>query len=235
MEACRMNDARSRDEFDDLASPSSVAWAVFGAAVGAVIALMVLPRAVPLLVASLASPQPKVWWHLSRASGMVAYGLLATSMLLGLLLSTRFAKTWPGTARAFALHEHASILALAFALFHAIVLLGDRHTTFTLAEIVTPFGASHRPVAVGLGQLAIYGVTLLVASFYVRKRIGQRAWRWIHFASFAVFVMALVHGLVAGTDRVIMIAGVVPAALVLFFGIFRGLAAMTQERRANAR
>lgn len=130
--------ARSQPEglegLDDLASPLAAGWTVAGAAFGAGAALIVLPWAVPALAVSLSGPEPKAWWYLARASGLVSFALLAASMLLGLLLSTRFAKTWPGNAAAFALHEHASVLGLAFALFHALVLLGDRHTPLRVAE-----------------------------------------------------------------------------------------------------
>jgi predicted ferric reductase len=212
------------DDLDDLASPQSIAWALGGVLVGVAFALVVLPDVVPPLARALSSPQPRTWWHLSRASGLVAYGLLEASMLLGLLLSTRFAKTWPGTATAFALHEHASTLGLAFATFHALVLLGDRHTPFALAQLALPFGAAYRPLAVGAGQLAVYGSALLVGSFYVRKRIGQRAWRLVHFASFLVFALTLAHALAAGTDQVVVLVGSVPIAALLFFATYRLLA-----------
>jgi predicted ferric reductase len=223
-----MNDTTSRTmtELDELGSPQTIAWALGGVAVGAALALVVLPDVTPALAASLSSAQPRTWWYLSRASGLVSYALLSASMLLGLLLSTRFARAWPGNAAAFALHEHASVLGLAFGLFHALVLLGDRHTPFSAVELVLPFGAAYRPLALGLGQLALYGTALLVFSFYVRKRIGQRAWRVLHFGSFVVFVLALSHGLAAGTDRGVMLVGIVPVAAVLFFGCYRALATL---------
>lgn len=211
--------ASRTDDLDDLASPQTIAWALGGVFVGVTLALVVLPDVVPALARALSAPQPRIWWHLSRASGLVAYGLLEASMLLGLLLSTRFAKTWPGTATAFALHEHASILGLAFATFHALVLLGDQHTPFALVEVALPFGAAHRPLAVGAGQLAVYGSALLVGSFYVKKRIGQSAWRLVHFASFLVFALTLAHAVAAGTDRGVVLVGSIPVVALIFLAI----------------
>jgi DMSO/TMAO reductase YedYZ heme-binding membrane subunit len=37
-------------------------------------------------------------------------------------------------------------------------------------------------------------------SFSVRRRIGLRNWRRLHWATYLVFVLATVHGLTAGTD-----------------------------------
>lgn len=188
---------------------------------GLALALAVLPDLAPLLADSLSAPQPKTWWYLSRASGLTSYALLSASMLLGLLLSTRFAREWPGGPAAFAFHEHTAILGLAFGLFHGLVLMGDRHTTFTLAEILLPFDASYRPLAIGVGQIAFYGVAILVASSYFRKRLGQRVWRWIHFTSFGVFVLASAHSVIAGTDRAALVVGIAPVAGVVFLAIFR--------------
>jgi len=217
----RMRPAGDLDEYAELTSAAGVAWALIGALVGAALALFVLPEVAPALARSLTSAQPRAWWYLSRASGLSAYAALSVSMLLGLLLSTRLAQRWPGKATTFSLHEHASVLGLALAVFHSLVLLGDRHTPFALAEVLLPFGAAYRSVALGFGQLALYGTALLVASFHVRARLGQRAWRLLHFVSFAVYALALAHGLVAGTDRTAVLVGLVPAAVALCFTIFR--------------
>jgi sulfoxide reductase heme-binding subunit YedZ len=38
------------------------------------------------------------------------------------------------------------------------------------------------------------------ASFALRRRIGARAWRRLHWATYAVFAAATAHGVMAGTD-----------------------------------
>lgn len=197
---------------------------VVGAVGGGLLALCALQLGGDALVDALSGPQPKVWWYLSRASGIVSFGLLATSMAFGLLLSTRFAKSWPGAPIALTLHRDGSIVGVAFAVFHALFLLGDRHTTFTLAELALPLGAAYRPAVLGLGQLAVYGAALLVVSFYVRKRIGARAWRALHYGSFGVFALGLAHGLIAGPDWALLVAlAAAPCAVVLTLVFFRVL------------
>jgi DMSO/TMAO reductase YedYZ heme-binding membrane subunit len=39
-----------------------------------------------------------------------------------------------------------------------------------------------------------------IASFYVRKRIGYKTWRALHYGTFAVLILVLLHGIYAGTD-----------------------------------
>jgi predicted ferric reductase len=140
-------------------------------------------------------------WYLSRASAFVAYVLLWWSMILGLSITNRLARAWPGGPAAADLHEHASLLGLGFGLLHALVLLGDQYIGYTLSQILIPFAsAGYRTLWVGLGQISLYLTALITFSFYVRRWIGARAWRTIHFLSFVVFVLALLHGLFSGTD-----------------------------------
>jgi predicted ferric reductase len=140
-------------------------------------------------------------WYLSRASAFVAYVLLWWSMVLGLLITNHLARIWPSGPVAGDLHEHASLLGLGFGVLHALVLLGDQYIGYSLPQILFPFtSASYRPLWVGLGQISLYLLALVTLSFYVRRWIGARTWRLLHFLSFAVFVLALAHGLFSGTD-----------------------------------
>ncbi len=111
------------------------------------------------------------------------------------------ARLWPGAPAAFAIHEYVSLLGLAFALFHALILLGDRYINFTVAQIFMPFSTlNYRPTWTGIGQLAFYLWLIVALSFYVRSSIGQKTWRTIHYLSFVLYIMGLAHGLFAGTD-----------------------------------
>ena len=90
---------------------------------------------------------------------------------------------------------------MVFALFHALVLLGDHYINFTLAQVLMPFTtAGYRPFWVGVGQLGFYLWIIIVVSFYIRSIIGQKTWRAFHYASFVLYLMGLFHGLFSGTD-----------------------------------
>lgn len=168
---------------------------------GAFAAIVVLPSWIPALTASLSGESPKVYWHLSRSMAFVAFGLLWLSMVFGLLISSKLAPLWPGGPTAFELHQHTGLLGLAFALFHGLILLGDHYMSYTLVQILVPFtSTNYRPQWVGLGQVGLYLMMLVGLSVYVQQWIGKRMWRLIHFLSFMLFVLVLVHGLGSGTD-----------------------------------
>lgn len=221
----------THDEYDAL--PPAMAFhtlaiMLLAVVIGAIAAVVVLPAWLPGLSSSLAGSQPKAYWYLSRASAFVAYALLWLSMAMGLIMTNKLARVWPGGPTAFDLHQHASLLGLAFALFHGLILIGDRYTNYTVGQLLVPFASSnYRPVWVGLGQIGFYLLAGVGLSFYVRRRIGQRRWRVIHYLSFAVFALALVHGLFSGTDSVLpWVRSIywVSAGSLLFLTIYRVLA-----------
>ena len=222
---------RSVESLDDLQSSISLKSAIgllLAMASGAVLAAVVLPALLPGLAASLVSAAPKAYWYLSRASAFVAFALVWASMIFGLLMTSRTAKVWPGGPAAFDLHQFTSLLGLAVALFHVLVLLGDQYAGYSLAQLLLPFNSvNYKPLWVGIGQIAFYIAVLVSFTFYIRKQITQRGWRLIHFASFASFVAVLAHGLMSGTDTGTVWASAiywVAGGSVLFLTLFRILA-----------
>jgi hypothetical protein len=181
-------------------SAGTVGLLALSAAGGALLAVS-LPSLLPGLAASLLGPEPTAYWYLSRSTAFVAYALLWLAMALGLMMTNKLARLWPGGPLAFDLHEHASILGLAFGLFHALILLGDRYANYSLAQILVPFASGGaRAGWVGLGQVGLYLMSVVGLSFYVRPLIGRAGWRLIHFLSFATFGLALLHGVMSGSD-----------------------------------
>ncbi len=182
-------------------SPKMLIGLLAAALAGAALAVVVLPPFVPALAQAASGESPKAYWFLARSSAFVAFVLLWLSTAAGLLMTGKLAQATLGQWLAFELHQFASLLGLAFALFHALILLGDRYINYSLAQLLLPFGsANYRPLEVGLGQLAFYMSAVIAFSFYVRRWIGTRLWRVLHFLSFAAFALALAHGIFSGTD-----------------------------------
>jgi predicted ferric reductase len=200
---------------------------------GLLVAVLILPSWLPNLSFSLGGDAPKVYWYLSRATAFVSLSLLWLSMALGLGMTNKMARLWPGAPAAFALHEYVSLLGLAFAVFHAIIILGDHYINFTLLQLLIPFSTTdYRPFWVGLGQLAFYTWLILAASFYIRPLIGQRFWRLLHYASFGMYLMGIFHGLFGGTDASARWAQNyywITTGSLLFLLIYRVLAAVMDK------
>lgn len=168
---------------------------------GAIAAAVILPVWLPGLTQSLLGTEPKAFWYLARTTGVVAYVLLWLTMVFGMVVSNKMARLWNGGPTAVELHQFLTWLAITFGLFHALILMGDTYIKSTLVQVITPFGyTGYEPFWVGIGQIAFYLALLVAASFYVRKQIGYRAWRILHYVSFVVFMMLTAHGILTGTD-----------------------------------
>jgi len=206
---------------------------------GVLAAAFVLPAWLPGLSESLLGPEPKAYWYLSRASGLAAFGLVWLSMVWGVLLTSRAARQWPGVVSAGDVHQHVSLLGLGFGLFHGLILLGDRYANYKLSQILVPFTTSgYRPLWVGIGQLGFYALAIVALSFYLRPWLSNRAWRTIHLLSFGVYLSALAHGVLSGTDSGVPWISAFhwsSAGLLLFLTIYRILVSRFSRSRIAQR
>jgi sulfoxide reductase heme-binding subunit YedZ len=138
-------------------------------------------------------------WIIARAAGLVAFGLLTLSVWLGLAMSTRLL----GPRRQKALlgwHRTLVWTGLSMLLLHVGAVLLDPVLHLGLLAALVPFTAPWRPAAIAAGVVAGWLSLMLAISFRLRKWIGQRGWRRLHYASFGAFALALGHALAAGTD-----------------------------------
>ncbi|PKO00347.1 MAG: hypothetical protein CVU42_04020 [Chloroflexi bacterium HGW-Chloroflexi-4] len=210
------------------------AFIMLAAFLGALTAAIFLPNWQLSLTQSVSGADPKAFWYLSRGSAFSAYFLLWLSMVLGTGITNKLSVLWPGLPPTIELHQFTSIIGLSFGLFHGLILMGDHYINFSLAQVLLPFATTgYKPVAVGLGQIGFYTMLIITISFYLRKKIGPKTWRALHFVSFATYILVLIHGLLAGTDTSALGAQIfylITGGLLFFMILYRILLS-----RANAR
>lgn len=146
------------------------------------------------------SQETKAYWYMARAGGLVGYLLLWLSVVWGLALSTKISHSLVPAPIAYGLHEFLSLGTILFSLLHATILLGDRYINFNILHLIIPFSASYKPAWTGLGTLAFYLLAALTGSFYIRRQIGPKTWRALHYLTFAAYALVLAHSLLAGSD-----------------------------------
>lgn len=220
----------ANQEIPAVLNPFELILMLLAVAGGAVAGAVLLPLWLPGLSASLLGTEPKAFWYLARASGVVAYLLLWLTLVFGLVVSNKMARLWNGGPTAVELHQFVTWLAVAFSMFHALILMGDHYIQANLQQVLTPFGyTGYQPFWVGLGQVGFYLVVLVAASFYVRKQIGYRVWRTLHYVSFVLYLVLTLHGIFAGTDSkelALWIVYAVSATSVYFLMVVRILNAV---------
>lgn len=186
------------------------------------------------------TPQPvnHTFWYVSRAAGLTAYLLLFINVCLGLSISSGLLGGVMARWRVFDLHQFTGLVAFGFLALHMFVLLGDQYTGFTVTQLLVPFASSYRPAWTALGILAFYLLLAVGISSYAKRRIGRRAWRGIHYLSYAVFLFSLAHGIFSGTDTSEPWAGLLylsTGAIVLLLTLWRLSAPGAKQASDTAR
>ena len=144
---------------------------------------------------------PSWYWYLARGTGAVALVLLTASVVLGILGSVRFTAgpRWPRFA-VDAVHRDVSLLVIVVLAIHIITSVLDGFAPITLLDGVIPFVTPYRPLWMGLGTLAFDLLLAIAITSLVRRRLGYRAWRAVHWLAYVSWPVAVLHGLGTGSD-----------------------------------
>lgn len=188
--------------------------------------------------ALLLAVQPSPLWYASRSAGSVSLLLLTVVMLLGLATSARLelASRWRFVLHG--AHRNVSLLTLVFLAVHVAASVLDPYAGIGWFDVVIPFTSSYRPIWLGLGVLALELLLAIVITALLSARVGRRIFRAVHWAAYACWPIALLHGLGTGTDvrsgwfsLLSLVCGA--AAVGGLFGL-RLLGGGTEHRRARA-
>jgi DMSO/TMAO reductase YedYZ heme-binding membrane subunit len=144
---------------------------------------------------------PSAYWYLARSTGIVALVLLTLSVVLGILGSVRFSAgpRWPRFAID-SLHRDTSLLVVVVIVIHVITSVLDGFAPISLIDGVIPFHSPYRSLWLGLGALSFDLILALVITSLVRRRLGYKSWRAIHWLAYVSWPIAVLHGLGTGTD-----------------------------------
>jgi len=168
-------------------------------------------------------------WFLSRGSGLVLLVLFSLVVVLGVATRTGSAPArWPRFAVA-ELHRTLSLFAVALLVLHVVTAILDPFVTIGWAATLLPFASPYRTL--GLGTLAVDLAGAVLVTSLARRRLGQRAWRAVHWLAYLAWPAAFLHSLTAGNDlgiwwvalvEVGSAAAVAAAVLARLFGRVRG-------------
>lgn len=150
----------------------------------------------PLLAASTGSP----YWFASRGAGTVSAVLLSATVVLGMAQTVRFRSTFWPRYLTIGLHRDLSLLTLAFLVIHVASAVLDPFARLGLRDALLPFASWYRPLWLGMGVVAAELTLALTVTSLVRRWLGFRLWRTLHWLAYACWPLALLHGLGTGSD-----------------------------------
>jgi len=167
----------------------------------------------------LAASQRQALWYLTRGTGAVTLIGLSLSVVLGVADAGRWhSRRWPRFV-VDGLHRNVSLGLLVLLAAHVLTTLLDGYAPISLLNVIVPFTGVYRPVWLGLGALALDVLVAVSLSSVLRGRLGHRAWRTIHWAAWACWPLAVVHGMGTGTDTagswMLVLTGVCVLAVIV--------------------
>ncbi len=139
-------------------------------------------------------------WFVSRGSGIVSLILLTGVTVLGLMSVVRWARPWWPRFLTADLHSNLALLSVVFVSVHVMSAILDPFAKLGISAATIPFASTYRPLWVGLGVISVYLFLAMIVTSLLRERIGQRAWRLVHWVAYAGWPLALVHGIGSGSD-----------------------------------
>lgn len=180
-------------------------------------------------------------WMAIRGSGLIAFLLLSGSTVWGLLISTKVLGRAVKAKPVAWFHESLAIGSLVATGVHMYFLFNHDFIDFGYRSLLVPGASAWRPLPIAMGVVAFYMMFVITVSFYVKKWIGQNAWRAIHMASFGTFLGAALHGIFSGTDTVqpvimgMYIASLATVSLLMIIRIAQSVAGPERSARTAGR
>jgi methionine sulfoxide reductase heme-binding subunit len=175
-------------------------------------------------------------WLLTRSAGVGSYLMLYLAVAWGLLATTSLVTKRVSKRSSTAFHGFVASAGLALLALHLIGLLLDRFVRFDLLDLFVPFRATYRSSSLALGIVAMFATVVVFGSSWTRKLLRPALWRAIHLLAVPAFAMALLHGLLAGSDSArpgMTILYGMTGSSVLFLVIVRGLTARPPRTRPS--
>lgn len=150
-------------------------------------------------------------WYIIRGAGFIAAGLIVLLMLSGILQVTGLIYRFIEPITAWAIHKALAIALCISIAVHIGFLLIDNYVRFSLVQLFVPLeshynnsttflGVALGSLSVSLGILAMYGIAVIVASSLGWIDTKKRAWKSLHYLSYAVAVFVFLHALYTGSD-----------------------------------
>ncbi|HEX9268488.1 MAG TPA: ferric reductase-like transmembrane domain-containing protein [Candidatus Limnocylindria bacterium] len=143
----------------------------------------------------------QLWfWAVARATGLASYAALCLSVLSGVALRTSVLDFLAHNRALRALHDFVTYLWIPLGLAHVTTLILDHTAQIRPVDAVVPFLVGYGTLAIGLGTISFDLAVVIIVTSWLRRRMDDRLWRWIHRTSYVAFATVFLHSYLSGTD-----------------------------------
>ncbi len=140
------------------------------------------------------------YWFIARITGLTAFAVLSLSVLSGEALRTSVLDFLAKNRAVRKLHDFTTPLWLPLVFAHVIALVLDKTARIQPINVVVPFLTDYGAIPIGLGTLAFDIIMIVTITSWLRSRMNNTVWMWIHRTSYIAFVAIFFHAALSGTD-----------------------------------
>jgi predicted ferric reductase len=140
------------------------------------------------------------FWFIARITGLTAFAVLSLSVLSGEALRTSVLDFLAKNRAVRKLHDFTTPLWLPLVFAHVIALLLDKTARIQPINVVVPFVTDYGELPIGLGTVAFDIVMVVTITSWLRSKMNNTLWTWIHRTSYIGFVALFFHAALSGTD-----------------------------------
>ena len=140
------------------------------------------------------------FWFIARITGLTAFAVLSLSVLSGEALRTSVLDFLAKNRAIRKLHDFTTPLWLPLVFAHLIALLLDKTARIQPINVVVPFVTDYGELPIGLGTVAFDIIMVVTITSWLRSRMNNTVWTWIHRTSYIAFVALFFHAALSGTD-----------------------------------
>lgn len=131
--------------------------------------------------------------ELSGIIGIIAIACLASNFIVGYFIWSGSTYKLPYRLTFLGLHKLTGYSAAIGILVHVLLIPLDPLSEFSWGDLIFPLWTKHQPYANTFGAIALYLITVVVISSYVKDKIKLPIWRALHFISYFAVVPLIVH------------------------------------------
>lgn len=139
-------------------------------------------------------------WLIARITGLTAFAVLSLSVLSGEALRTSVLDFLATNRAIRRLHDFTTPLWLPLVFAHVIALVLDKTARISPVNVVVPFLTDYGQVPIGLGTIAFDIIMIVAITSWLRTRMNNTLWMWIHRTSYIGFAAIFFHAALSGTD-----------------------------------
>lgn len=144
-----------------------------------------------------------VLWIVARSAGLVSMVLLTAAVVLGIISSADFPKGhWSRWLRK-EVHRRVALVACAMLGLHITAIVLDSFVDVSWINVIVPFSSSYDRLGVGLAAISIDLAIVLIVTSLAQKHIPFITWQMIHLTAYLAWPVAILHGLISGTDSLL--------------------------------